>query len=159
MLEAVLARLPRRPTVRLASDRLVLGGPFDRTLRLDAAYVRLRPGARGRHLQASPGCCHERGVSPNAEGHPREWPEILGASASRSQPAHHLHRLVIGKLNVRIPAHGHRTVKVTLNRAGRRLLAKQGKLEAEFIVTVGGRTVESVPVTFTAKAPKRHKRG
>ena len=85
--------------------------------------------------------------------------EVFGASASRSQPAHHQHRLVIGQLNVRIPAHGQRTVKVSLNRAGRRLLAKQGKLKAKFIVTVGGRTVESVPVTFKAKAPKRHKHG
>jgi hypothetical protein len=65
--------------------------------------------------------------------------------------------LVLGRTAVRIPAGGHKSVRITLNRAGRRRLAKLGTLKTRLVVEQSGRTVHTATVTFKTTHRKRHR--
>ena len=50
-----------------------------------------------------------------------------------------------------------KTVRITLNRTGRRLLAKNHSLKVKLTITQNGHTVRSRTITFTAKPPRKRK--
>jgi hypothetical protein len=82
------------------------------------------------------------------------------ADSARSQPIAHdakqRRTVVVGSRRVKIPA-GHReTIRITLNRTGRRLLAKHHKLKVKLTITEGRHTVSSRAITFKAKRPSKH---
>jgi hypothetical protein len=69
--------------------------------------------------------------------------------------------VVLGKARVTLAAGQHRTVKVSLNRSGKKLLAKHKHLKTKLKVTsktAGGKTKTVASKTVTFKQPKKHKK-
>jgi parallel beta-helix repeat protein len=70
---------------------------------------------------------------------------------------HHVKVVVVGRAKIDIRAGHSKTVRITLNQSGRRLLAKSHRLKVKLTITQNGHTVSSRPITFTAKPPRQHK--
>ena len=65
--------------------------------------------------------------------------------------------IVLGRAKATIPAGTSKTVTISLNRTGRRLLAKRHTLKLRLVITVSGRATTGPTVVFKAKSPKhRH---
>jgi hypothetical protein len=65
-----------------------------------------------------------------------------------TDPADTLHVVIVGQASARIPAGQSKTVKITLNDTGKRLLAKRGSLETTLIVAQSTEPVAHKIVTF-----------
>ena len=72
-------------------------------------------------------------------------------------PKHCAKPLVVGKTNVKIPAGQTKHVRITLNRAGRRLLAKKHTLKVKLTITENGHTLFTRTIVFKTKPPKKHR--
>jgi hypothetical protein len=78
-------------------------------------------------------------------------------TAARSQRVKHRAKVVnVGKAKVKIPAGHQKNVRITLNRTGRRLLAKEHTLKVKLTVTQNGHIVRTKTITFRAKSPRKH---
>ncbi len=68
--------------------------------------------------------------------------------------------IVVGSAKASIPRGSTADVKVGLNRTGKRLLAaaKNHKLNVKLVITMGGKTVGTRTIVFTAKPPGKHKK-
>ena len=77
------------------------------------------------------------------------------ARAHRGKP--HVKVVVVGTAKVEIRAGHSKEVRITLNRTGRRLLAKNHKLKVNLTVTQSGHTVRRRTITFKAKPPPKRK--
>jgi hypothetical protein len=82
--------------------------------------------------------------------------DVSSATTVRSHRPRHP-PVVFGRTAVRIRAGSHKSVRITLNRAGKRRLAKLGTLKTRLVVEQSGRTVRTVTVTFKTKHRKRHR--
>ncbi len=63
---------------------------------------------------------------------------------------------VLGRAKATIRAGTSKTVTISLNRTGRRLLAKRHTLKLRLVITVSGRATAGPTVVFRAKSPKQH---
>jgi hypothetical protein len=78
-------------------------------------------------------------------------------TAARSQRVKHGAKVVnVGKAKVKITAGHQKNVRITLNRTGRRLLAKEHTLKVKLTVTQNGHMVRTKTITFRAKSPRKH---
>lgn len=77
------------------------------------------------------------------------------ARSHRGKP--HVKVVVVGKAKVEIRAGHSKKVRITLNRTGRRLLAKNHKLKVNLTITQNGHTVRRRTITFKAKPPPKRK--
>lgn len=65
--------------------------------------------------------------------------------------------VVVGKVTATLSGGQTRTIQIKLNRAGRQLLAKFGKVKVTLALTSAGKTVAHRTVTFTEKKTKAKK--
>jgi hypothetical protein len=87
-------------------------------------------------------------VTETLRGH-----KLIAVSARKAKVTHKT--VVLGTASATIKAGRTTTVRISLNRSGRRLLSARHKLTAKLTVTQGRRTVSTQKVTF--KAPKHHR--
>ena len=80
--------------------------------------------------------------------------KLVAVSARKAKVTHKT--VVLGTASATIKAGRTATVRVSLNRTGRNLLAKRHKVTAKLTVAQGRRTIATPKVTF--KAPKHHGR-
>jgi hypothetical protein len=80
--------------------------------------------------------------------------KLIAVSARKAKVTHKT--VVLGTASATIKAGRTQTVRISLNRTGRKLLAAHHKLTAKLTVAQGHRTVSKQKVTF--KAPKHHGR-
>ncbi len=79
-----------------------------------------------------------------------------GATAATAHSGkHHAKPVVVGTEKVTIRAGHRKTVRITLNRTGRRLLARHHTLKVLLTITQRGHTVLSRTITFKAKPPSK----
>jgi hypothetical protein len=78
--------------------------------------------------------------------------KLIAVSARKGKVTHKT--VVLGTASATIKAGRTATVRISLNRTGRKLVAARHKLTAKLTVTQGHRTVSTQKVTF--KAPKHH---
>jgi hypothetical protein len=78
------------------------------------------------------------------------------ATTVRTHRARH-RPVVLGRTAVRVRAGRHKSVRITLNRAGKRRLAELGTPRTRLVVEQNGRTIRTVTVTFKTKHRKRHR--
>jgi hypothetical protein len=64
--------------------------------------------------------------------------------------------VIVGKLKAKLHVGKRKTVHITLNRTGRRLLAKHHTLKVKLTVSQNGKTVRTKTITFKTKAKKKH---
>ena len=64
---------------------------------------------------------------------------------------------MVGTAKVEIRAGHSKKVRLTLNRTGRRLLAKNHKLKVNLTITQNGHTVRRRTITFKATPPPKRK--
>jgi uncharacterized repeat protein (TIGR01451 family) len=78
--------------------------------------------------------------------------------AARALASVHVHPKAItyASKKVKLPAGRHVKVKITLNRAGKLLLAKRHTLRLRLTISENGKTLTSRMVTFRYKKPKKH---
>ncbi len=93
--------------------------------------------------------------SGGSDGQPPATPLQLTAAAAKKHKKASPKPTVLGTTKARIRAGTSKTVTVSLNRTGRRLLAKRHRLTVQLVVTVSGRATASQTVVFQVKAPKR----
>ncbi len=79
-----------------------------------------------------------------------------GAQHAANSAAHHAKPVVVGKLKAKLRVGKRKTVRISLNRTGRRLLAKKHTLKVKLTVSQNGKTVRTKTVTFKMKAKKKH---
>jgi hypothetical protein len=80
----------------------------------------------------------------------------LAGPAKRKRPVRKT--VVLGSTRVTIAAHKHRTVRVRLNAAGRRLVAKHRLKTKLAIREKGSKTTHTARITFRAHKPVKRKR-
>jgi hypothetical protein len=73
-----------------------------------------------------------------------------------SSAAHHAKPVIVGKLKAKLHVGKRKTVHITLNRTGRRLLAKHHTLKVKLTVSQNGKKVRTKTITFKTKAKKKH---
>ena len=79
----------------------------------------------------------------------------IAASCHRTSHHHCPKLLVVGRTKLKIPAGHTKHVRITLNRAGRRLLAKNHKLRVRLTITEDGHTVSTRTIVFKARPPTK----
>jgi hypothetical protein len=80
--------------------------------------------------------------------------KLVGLTAHKAKVTHK--SVVLGTASATITAGRTTTVRISLNRTGRNLVAARHKVTAKLTVAQGARTISTQTVTFTA--PKRHHR-
>lgn len=75
----------------------------------------------------------------------------VGMAATCHRTKRHRCPLVVGKTNATIPAGHTKHVRITLNRAGRRLLAKKHTLKVRLTITEKGHTLFTRTIVFKSK--------
>lgn len=80
---------------------------------------------------------------------------VVGVSAAKRKAKTIKKTVVVGRTTVTIPPRTTRVVRLSLNKAGKRLLAKRSPLKVRLTVTVAGKTMSSTKVTFKRPATKR----
>ena len=94
-------------------------------------------------------------VYPPPPPPPPSHSAFVARSPHRGKP--HIKVIVVGSAKVKIRAGQSKKVRITLNRTGRRLLAKKHKLNVKLTITQNGHTVRSRTLTFKAKPPPKRK--
>lgn len=82
----------------------------------------------------------------------------VAASASKKKPRHRKKTVTVGQETIKLAAGTHETVKVSLNRTGKQLLAKHPTLKVKLLVSESGKTLKTTTITFKAKKPKHKKK-
>ncbi len=106
----------------------------------------------------SPGTtCHDTLTlqSGGSGGQPAMNAPELAATARKKRGNATPKPIVLGRAKATIPAGTSKTVTISLNRTGRRLLAKRHTLKLRLVITVSGRATAGPTVVFRAKSPKQ----
>jgi PKD repeat protein len=83
-------------------------------------------------------------------------PDLAIAASCHPTNHHHCPKVtVVGNMKVKIPAGHTKKVRIMLNRAGRRLLAKQHMLKVKLTITENGQTLFTRTIVFKAKPVKK----
>jgi hypothetical protein len=83
--------------------------------------------------------------------------KLLGvAAAKRMKPPKTIHRtVVVRSASLTLVGGQNKTVTLSLDRAGKRLLARCRTLKVKLMITASGVTFSNATITFTAKSPKK----
>ena len=81
--------------------------------------------------------------------------DVATAGGTRAGQAHH-RPLVLGRTKLTVPAGHTKHVQIRLNRAGRRLLAKDHRLKVKLTITEKGHTLFTRTIVFRSKPAKKH---
>lgn len=98
------------------------------------------------------------GGAPPTTGHAADL--AIAASCHpnhRHKPAHCPKPLVVGRTTTKIAAGHTKDIRLTLNRAGRRLLAKDHTLKVKLTITENGHTLFTRTIVFKTKPAKKHR--
>lgn len=109
--------------------------------------------------QVNPACVLFLVLTVLGGGQPSTGPAADLAKAASCQP-HRKHcpkPLVVGATKVKIPAGHTKNVRITLDRAGRRLLAKAHKLKVKLTITESGHVLYTRTIVFKTKPAKKHR--
>lgn len=83
-------------------------------------------------------------------------PDATAIDKKRNKPKRRT--VAVGSARATIRAGRSKTLKISLNPTGKRLLAKNHKLKVKLVITQHGRKVLSTTITFKAKPAHKHKR-
>ncbi len=114
-------------------------------------------GSPGGELGVQIELCELLVLLTGEEGANAQQSNLAGAAKShRTKPR--IKTVVLGSEKVTIQAGKSENVRVTLNPAGRRLLARKHRLTVKLTITDNGRTVHSQTIVFKTNAKVKHKR-
>ncbi len=82
-------------------------------------------------------------------------PDATAAGKKPKKPSSRT--VVVGTARATIRAGRSKTLKISLNRTGKRLLAKHHTLKVKLVITQKGRTVRKTTITFKTKPAHKHK--
>ena len=98
------------------------------------------------------------GGAPPTTGHAADLAIAASCHTNhRHKPAHCPKPLVVGRTTTKIAAGHTKDVRLTLNRAGRRLLAKDHTLKVKLTITENGHTLFTRTIVFKTKPAKKHR--